>query len=108
MRNTERLLYLCVVALAALDPTVFRTLPREIRAELVTAWWNARPDVIAARKWATEVVERGQQTRVRKEHATGGAGSASPSVTRKRGRRGSDTVSSVVGAQARSIRDFMS
>ena len=100
-----------MTAMATSDPVVFRTLPREIRAELVTAWWDARADVIAARKWATEVAEqqhRGHQKRGRNEDVAGTSRSASVSA-RKRGRRGSDIgCASAAGAKARSIRDFMS
>ena len=108
MRSTDCCLYAFVAAMATSDPAVFRTLPREIRAELVTAWWDARADVIAARKWAKEIAEkqhRGHQKRGRKEDVAGISGSASV----KRGRRVSDIgCSSAGGAQARSIRDFMS
>ena len=34
------------------DPSVFQSLPAEIRAELVCAWWDKRPDVVEAKKWA--------------------------------------------------------
>ena len=39
------------------DPSVFQSLPAEIRAELVCAWWDTRPDVVEARKWAAALAD---------------------------------------------------
>ena len=99
----------CVSGCCTSDPAVFRTLPQEIRAELVTTWWNARADVIAARKWASEAAA--QQLRDRPHNNDRQVETGEPvganGGDRKRGRRGSDV--GVAAAKAvRSIRDFLS
>jgi hypothetical protein len=93
-----------------LDPAVFRTLPREIRAELVTAWWNARADVIAARKWATEAAAQQLRKRQhkRERQVENGDSVVDNGGGRKRGSRGSDGGAGATSAQVRSIREFLS
>jgi uncharacterized protein YecE (DUF72 family) len=99
----------------AVDPAVFRSLPAEIRAELVTAWWNARPDVIAARKWAAEALAKQQQQQRQQEGKRRGIGEDHGGGGVKRARRGSSigagasssSSSGGGGGQGRSIRDFL-
>ena len=67
----------------AIDPAVFRALPPEIRAELVSRWWEARPDVVAAKKRFSAPE---QQRSASASAASGGAGK------RRRGKGGERSV----------------